>query len=193
MTGIYSSKDKEWINEFKVITSSTCQCVILPEYSEPPQTAWTLPPIMVQFYSIQFNSLQFNDYSPPCTQNEFPQMKEGDARCLMQHILHIYSTTKETVHRWPMNWTRPPLSHIWPTSNQQMCALHDVLCNAHLTHHRVCDHTPAAAPRNYTRHKQPFSMVPLKSPIATVTVNSIRGVGLVVPHKTIQRRTYTEL
>ena len=147
------------------------------------------------YNSIQFNSIHFNSMTTHLLVHKmnFPRWKEGDARCLMQHILHIYSTTKETVHRWPMNWTRPTLSHIWPTSNQQMCALHDVLCNAHLTHHRVCDHTPAAAPRNYTRHKQPFSMVPLKSPIATVTVNSIRGVGLVVPHKTIQRRTYTEL
>ena len=46
-------------------------------------------------------------------------------------------------------------------------------------------HTSAAAPINHTRHRQPFSMLPIKSPIATVRVHSIRGVGLVVPHKTI--------
>ena len=61
----------------------------------------------------------------------------------------------------------PPVPHLTQLKSPmhiQRCALQDVLCKAHLTHHKVSYHTPNAAPRNHTRNRQPFSMIPPKIP-----------------------------
>ena len=148
--------------------------------------------------TILFNSIQFTSIQWLLT-SLYTKWISPDGKREMQDVLCNTSYTSTVQQKKLFTdgpWTGP--GHLCPTSDplQTNKCVPYMMSYAMRTLHiigYVTMHTPAAAPRNYTRHKQPFSMVPLKSPIAMVTVNSIRGVGLVVPHKTIQRRTYTEL